>query len=169
MATEPNAPGTSSAKPSATSLHDAVDDLKASAGDVLDDAKNTARSRLNEQKDVAADGIDRIADSLRHNTSGESKAGQRDPLGGVTDSAAQGLERLSHTLRTKDVGDIVRDVESFARRQPVAFFGLAVATGFLAVRFLKASGHADSTEGTSDSKPRALTAHGTQGDVWKTR
>ena len=34
---------------------------------------------------------------------------------------------------------MLRDVEHFAHAQPVAFFGMALATGFLAVRFMKAS------------------------------
>ena len=34
---------------------------------------------------------------------------------------------------------MARDVERFAREQPVAFFGLSLAAGFLAARFLKAS------------------------------
>jgi hypothetical protein len=32
---------------------------------------------------------------------------------------------------------MLRDMESFARTQPVAFFGIALATGFLAARFMK--------------------------------
>jgi hypothetical protein len=35
----------------------------------------------------------------------------------------------------------LRDLDDFARNQPVAFFGLALAAGFLAVRFLKAGNH----------------------------
>ena len=60
------------------------------------------------------------------------------PLAQNTGSAADGLERLSSTLRNKDVSAMLRDMDNFARNQPVAFFGLALAAGFLAVRFLKA-------------------------------
>ena len=71
----------------------------------------------------------------------------------MTGSAADGLERLSNTLRTKDIGGMLRDMESFARTQPVAFFGLSLAAGFLAVRFLKATEEprysASSTNSTS--------------------
>lgn len=49
---------------------------------------------------------------------------------------ADGLERLSGTLRTKELDEMVRDVESFARGQPLAFFGAAMAAGFVAMRFL---------------------------------
>jgi hypothetical protein len=33
---------------------------------------------------------------------------------------------------------MLRDMDNFARNQPVAFFGIALAAGFVAVRFLKA-------------------------------
>ena len=32
---------------------------------------------------------------------------------------------------------MIREVEAFARSQPITFFGAAFAAGFLAVRFLK--------------------------------
>jgi hypothetical protein len=51
-------------------------------------------------------------------------------------------------LKEKDLNGLMGDVESFARRQPVAFFGAAVAAGFLAVRFLKSSNQADSAQST---------------------
>jgi hypothetical protein len=36
---------------------------------------------------------------------------------------------------------VLREVESFARRQPLMFFGAAMAVGFLAVRFVKSTSH----------------------------
>ena len=62
--------------------------------------------------------------------------------------AADGLERVSTTLRSNDLDGMVRQVQSFARSQPVAFFFAAAAAGFLATRFLKAS--ADSQDRKSD-------------------
>jgi hypothetical protein len=55
----------------------------------------------------------------------------------LTESAADGLERLSGMLRSKDVGSMLSDVNRFARQQPVVFFGLALAAGFVAVRLMK--------------------------------
>ena len=109
--------------------------IKASATQLVDDAKDSAHTQLNEKKDVAADGLRNVADALRD--AAQRGAGD-DPLLGLTASAADGLDRLSSALRNKDVGVMMRDVESFARAQPVAFFGLALATGFLAIRFMKA-------------------------------
>jgi hypothetical protein len=113
----------------------AADQMKARAGKLFGDAKESAQSQLNEKKDVAADELHNVANALRDAQRGSGD----DPLLGLTGSAADGLDRLSSALRNKDVGVMMRDMESFARAQPVAFFGLGLATGFLAVRFMKAS------------------------------
>lgn len=126
-------------RPTATDeAADVLNTAREHAGAVWADAKSAARAQLNEQKDAAADGLGSVAGVLRdaaQKTDGE----HRNPLSGLTNSAADGLERLSGTLRSKDISAMVRDVETFAREQPLAFFGLAVAAGFLGVRFLKAS------------------------------
>ena len=59
------------------------------------------------------------------------------------------ITRLLHSWRAGDlqareslfdaVYAMLRDMDRFAREQPVAFFGLAVAAGFLAVRLLRDS------------------------------
>jgi hypothetical protein len=121
-------------------VNEAAQVAKERAYAAWDDAKETTRSKLNEQKDAAAQGIGNVAGALR-------EAAQRrddgDGLGRLGASAADGLERLSGALRNKDVGTMLRDVESFARQQPVAFFGLALAAGFLAVRFVKSGERRD--------------------------
>src|SRR5205814_450028 len=64
-----------------------------------------------------------------------------------TNSLAQQIENLSGYFERKDVREMVRDVESFARRYPAYFIGGAVALGFLAARFLKSSGPRQRTQG----------------------
>jgi hypothetical protein len=102
------------------------------------DAKETARSTLNRQKDTAADGIGDVAQALRD-------ASQRreadDGVARLTGSAADGLERVSTALHNKDVSAMLRDLDGFARRQPMVFFGLAVAAGFVAMRLIKDTQH----------------------------
>jgi hypothetical protein len=120
-------------------VHQAADAVKERAGAIWDDAREAARARLSEQKDEAADGLGAVAGALRDAAQRQGDDSSARPIARLTGSAADSLERLSGTLRSKDVGSIVRDVENFARNQPVAFFGLALAAGFLAARFLKAS------------------------------
>ena len=121
------------------SVQDTAQIVKDKAGALYDEAKHSAQSRLNEQKDAAAGGIDEMAGALRDAGRRRDQGDTHGGLSNLTDSAADGLEQMSRTIRSKDIGTMMRDVESFARSQPIAFFGLAAAAGFLAVRFLKAS------------------------------
>jgi hypothetical protein len=109
------------------------------------DAKSTARSAAHSQQRAAAQGLEDFAGNLRNaarSPESEKGAGTR-----VAEAVAENLERLSSTLKNRDFDTLVRDVEDFARAQPLVFFGAAVATGFLAMRFLKSSQReADSAE-----------------------
>lgn len=117
--------------------HGSAQGIKKEVGEMLDGAKEGARSTLNRQKDSAAAGIDDMAAAL-HDASQRRQDQGDDTFARLAGSAADGLERFSGTLRNKDVGTMLRDVNSFAHRQPVAFFGLAIAAGVLATRFIKA-------------------------------
>lgn len=119
-------------------LQNAKQAAKDQAGAVWNDTKETARSMIGEQKHAAASGIGDFATALRRAAREMDGSGQS-TVCRLANSAADGLEQVSGTLRNRDVNALVRDVESFARRQPVAFFGAAIAAGFLAVRFLKSS------------------------------
>jgi creatinine amidohydrolase/Fe(II)-dependent formamide hydrolase-like protein len=124
-------------------LQKAAQATKEQARNVIRDATESARSTINEQKDSTASSLGSFAGALR-------KAAKESPDGGqanrMAEWAADGLERVSSTLRNKDLDGIVRDVQSFARQQPVAFFAAALAAGFLATRFLKA--------GAQESRPQ---------------
>ncbi|HUG21530.1 hypothetical protein [Piscinibacter sp.] len=129
-------PPSSAAHETPGMTREAAEVAKQRAGAMWDDAKDTARSKMNEQKDTAADGLGDVAGAL-HDAA--RRRGDDDPFARLTDTAADGLDRLSGTLRNKDVSSMLRDMDSFARNQPVAFFGLALAAGFVAVRLLKDS------------------------------
>ena len=126
--------------------------VKDQAGQVWDDTKDTARSMLGEQQKAAAGGMGELAGALRkaaREMGGGS--GERAPVSRLVESAADGLERFSGALRNQDLDGLVNDLNSFARRQPVAFFGVALAAGFLAVRFLKASGEPRGSDSLRDT------------------
>ena len=52
---------------------------------------------------------------------------------------------MPDSIRTGDFNDLLQGAQSFARRQPTAFLGMAVLAGFGVVRFLKSS--AETSEG----------------------
>jgi hypothetical protein len=49
------------------------------------------------------------------------------------------VEGVSSYLHAKQFGDVVGDLESFARREPILFAGSAFVVGLLGGRFLKSS------------------------------
>ncbi len=130
--------GSDGAAAAADAAHDTEQAVKERAGAIWNDARETARSKLNEQKDMAAGGLGEVAGALREAAQRQRNDGAGDSMAQLTSSAADGLDHLSRTLRSKDVGTMLRDMDNFARNQPVAFFGIALAAGFVAVRFLKA-------------------------------
>lgn len=115
------------------------ENVRGQAREMWDDAKESARSRLDEEKQSAAAGMDDVAHALRD--AAQRRGEGQDNFARLSSSAADGLERLSETLRNKDVSSMLRDVDNFARSQPMAFFGLAVVAGFVGVRMIKASQH----------------------------
>jgi hypothetical protein len=118
-------------------LKQAAQATKDQARAVVNDATDAVRSTLTEQKDNAASSLGTFASALRQ-AARDSGDGAGAPAAQMADWAAEGLERVSSTLRGKDLRAMGREVESFARSQPVAFFCAAAAAGFLATRFLKA-------------------------------
>jgi hypothetical protein len=104
---------------------------------IMNDAKEVARSKLSEQQQAAAGSLGDFAGALRK--SAEQMQGQHQSAARFAQTAASSLEQISGALKNRDLDGMLRDAESFARRQPVAFFGAALVAGFLAVRFLKSS------------------------------
>jgi hypothetical protein len=102
------------------------------------DAKEGARSMLDQHKHSAASGICDLADALRKSARNLS-SNEQATVARFAQSAADGLDQLSGAIERRDLDGWVREAEAFARRRPVAFFGAAVAAGFLAARFLKSS------------------------------
>jgi hypothetical protein len=135
---------------------------KEQARAVMSNATDAVRSSLTQQKDGAASSLGSFAGALRKAARETDVEGQG--LGRMADWAADGLERVSSTLRSKDLNGMVREVESFARSQPVAFFFAAAAAGFAATRFLKAGSGPDSGAGDisrAESRPQDFPPPGT--------
>jgi hypothetical protein len=129
----------------ATGIQEGRQAVKEQAGAVFNDAKEIARGKLAEQQESAASSLGSFAQALRKSAQEMQGDGQQASVARIAQTAADGLERFSGSLRNKDLDSMLRDAESLARRQPVLFFGAAVAAGFLAVRFLKSSAPAAET------------------------
>ncbi len=105
---------------------------------IVERLRERAGAQLATQKDMATDSIGTFARAVR-STMQELREHQHDTLAQYVDRAADQLERLSSGLKNKDVGDLFRDAQRVARRQPVVFVGSAFAIGLLGARFFKSS------------------------------
>jgi hypothetical protein len=111
------------------------------AGRLMHDAQEraleTVHDRFDAQKHRAADSLSGVAQTLRRST--QQLEGEQQNFGRYINQAADRVDDLAHYLHDRELEDIVHQVESFARRQPVAFLGGAFALGVLGARFLKSS------------------------------
>jgi hypothetical protein len=117
-------------------------------------AKDGARAQYDQKKDTALNELENLASALR--SVGEQSGGSM--VSTAASAAASRIESFSRSLEGKQLDDIVGDVERFARRNPAAFVGTAVAIGFLASRFLKSS--SSRTSGFNDYDAYSSEAYG---------
>jgi ElaB/YqjD/DUF883 family membrane-anchored ribosome-binding protein len=127
---------------------DTLNQVKDSAGTVATEAigqvKDKASTVLGEQKTNLASGVASVADTIRQvgeNLGNESGNNQVAALAGkYGENLASQIEKFSSYVDEKEIRELVRDVEQFARRNPLMFVGGAFALGIFAARFLKSSG-----------------------------
>lgn len=115
--------------------------VKEQAAQLKDQVAEKATNTLDERKDQATGGLSNVSQVVRQ-TSEELRSRDQAMVAGYVDQAAEQLDRATRYLRSRDVRQIVGDVESFARREPTLFIGGAFALGLLAARFLKSSSQA---------------------------
>ena len=108
------------------------------ARELWQDAKDGARSMLDEQKHSAASGIGDLAAAIRTSAKDLGSRNQA-TVARIAQSAADSLEQISGALQRRDLDGLVREAESYARRQPMVFFGAAVLAGFCAMRFIRST------------------------------
>jgi hypothetical protein len=108
------------------------------ASDVASQAKEQVNAQFDARKDKAVETIGNVATAIRETSDKLKGVG---PLGDVAGRAADGIEKVADFFEGKQIGDVVRDVEGFARREPALFIGAAFALGLIGGRFLKSSSH----------------------------
>ncbi len=136
------------------------DTIKEQASDFVDSAKDVAsqatdklKQAVDAQKGAGADYVGSLAGTIRR----AAREFDSDlPIAGtyIRKAAAQ-VEGVADSIRTGNFNDLVRGAQSFARRQPTAFLGMAVLAGFGVVRFLKSS----ATDADHGSQPSSGTSY----------
>lgn len=118
-------------------IKDQASEFVDAAKDVASQATDKLKQTVDGQKSAGADYVGSLADTIRR----AAKEFDDDlPIAGTyIRKAASRVEGVADTIRSGNFNDLVRGAQSFARRQPTAFLGMAVLAGFGVVRFLKSS------------------------------
>lgn len=114
-----------------------VDQVKDKARQAGSKAADRLESAVGQQKQRATGELGAIADALRQ--AGNNLDSGNNMSGRFISAAADRIDDLSTRLDNRDMTEMVGEVRRWARRNPGAFVGAAVAVGFIASRFLKAS------------------------------
>lgn len=125
------------AEASREKIKEQASDLADAARDAASQAADRIKDTVDEKKGAGAEYIGNLAEAMRR----ASREFDSDlPIAGkYIRKAANQVEGFSDSMRSGDFNDLIRSAQSFARRQPTAFLGLAALAGFAAVRFLKSS------------------------------
>jgi hypothetical protein len=137
------------ARQAGEALRDQTAHLADSAKELADQARDKLMDKVGEQKGVGADYIETVAKTMNR------AADQFDQLPFAATyirGAAGYVESVAQSVRNGDPGDLVRQAQDFARRQPTLAMGVSMLAGFGLVRLLKNAAQSPST-----SAPRAKT------------
>jgi hypothetical protein len=147
---------------SADALKAHASDFAGAAKDVASQATDKLKDAVNDRKSSGAEYVGTLADTMRR----AAREFDRDlPLAGTyIRKAAEQVDGVSEGIRNGNLNDLVRSAQSFARRQPTAFLGIAVLAGFGVVRFLKSSAENGSPSDSATSGSLRATNQGYRDD-----
>jgi len=131
---------------STDAIKDQASEFVDAAKDVASQATDKLKQTVDGQKTAGAEYIGSLADTMRR--AAREFDGDLPIAGTYIRKAASQVENCADSIKTGNLNDLVRGAQSFARRQPTAFLGIAVLAGFGVVRFLKSSANdSDSASG----------------------
>jgi hypothetical protein len=112
-------------------------EVKHIATDIVDEAKHVAEVKLRDGKNFAGDQLGTVAWALR--STSESLREKESPISDYVDKAAASIDDASIYLATRTLGQLIGDIEDYARREPAMFLGGAFLAGLLGSRLFKAA------------------------------
>lgn len=111
------------------------DHLRSSGSHAYEQARGEAERLATERRDGMASYARDLADALDGASSTLQERG-RDTAARLARRAADELDALSSKVEGQNVGDLLHNVEAFARRRPGLFLGGAFLLSFALVRYL---------------------------------
>ena len=121
-----------------------------------------AQGQLHEQ---AADGQQRIAQkllSLSDELRSMAKSANQGVAVDVTQQAASRVRDAGHWLEKREPGQVVNEVQSFARRRPAVFLVIAAGAGLVAGRLTRGLKDATADDSTETAEPATAPGLGAQ-------
>ena len=134
-----------------------IENAKNMGNQLIGAVRDQASSLLDEQRGRAADQIASVAGMVRNSV----QSLDRESAGAIcryADDTAHAIDDFADRLRTASWGELADDVEGFARRWPMVFMASAIATGFIAGRFLISS---ESRQREASAPPQTPSANTT--------
>jgi gas vesicle protein len=137
---------------SAEMAQEAKDTAKELKDRTVRSAADTAHQAQEKATTYASDQKSRIAAELSNFGEAISCAAEKlrededESIARYAELAAEQLRSTSDYLETRSLGELMGDVENFARRRPEIFFGGMLLVGLGMARFLKASSRTQSRE-----------------------
>jgi hypothetical protein len=120
-----------------------LEKAKETASGTYDAVANQATTKIEERKGELSTGLKTLADTFRKTGTDLEGTPSATPLTDITarysGTAANQIEKVADYFERKDLRAMMRDAESFARRNPAIFLGAAFGLGLVAARFLKSS------------------------------
>src|SRR4051794_3356733 len=130
-----------------------AEQAKQRAQEAGDQAKGRVRDEVDRRSTEAGEQATSVADAMRQ-ASQQLRQQGKDQAAKPMEQAAQRVESAGQWLRDSDGDRILRDVEDFGRRNPLAVAAGGIAIGFALSRLLKASStdryRSGATTGRSD-------------------
>ena len=127
-----------------------VQETQRQAKDLLDQGKSQVREQAISQQQKAGQRLTSLAQELRGLADGTS-SGAPGPARDLLQQASGMVDDFAHKLQTRDPGELLDEVRSFARRKPGMFLLGAAAAGVLAGRLTRGvqAAHTDSGPSTN--------------------
>ena len=144
--------------------HDVAHETKKQAKDLYRQTQQELREQAAVQQQRVADGLRSIGDELMQMSRSSDQQGVASDLVG---QAANRTQSVARWLDERDPGSLLREVKSYARRNPGTFITVAALTGVVAGRLTRAlaSGHDSGSSGSGSSNATPATGSASVGET----
>jgi ElaB/YqjD/DUF883 family membrane-anchored ribosome-binding protein len=119
-------------------VQDAASVAQEKASELREQGSARLRDQFEQRSSQAGSQVRSLAEALRRSGNDLSNEGNSNAAQ-LTGQAADRIERLGNYLEQKRGDELMRDIETFARRRPWLLAGLGMLAGVAAARFMKAS------------------------------